>query len=313
MENAKNELMSVEYKLPSGEELHITYDMVKNFLTSGNGKLSDQEIVMFLQMCKYCQLNPFTKECYLIKYDDKAAATMVVSKEAYVKRARQSSNFIDYKAGVVVFSNGEIKEREGTICLPNEELIGGWVKVYTKNNPNGFYHSVLLSEYIGKNKYGEANNMWKGKPATMIRKVAIAQGLREQFPEMLNGLYTEEEIPRSFDNTEPASENSVKYEITDDVVYESVPQSVNAEELSNALKNGGTHTSANTSNEPTADGVIEIYYSEYKNNKDKYEPLPDGYNKYTKKIRVKVKPQTPEETEGEVIDNAVDDDTDLPF
>ena len=147
----------------------------------------------------------------------------------------------------------------------------------------------------------------------MKRKDAIAQGLREQYNEMHNGLYTEEEIRRSVDNVEPESENSVKYEITDDVVYESVPQSVNAEELSNALKNGGTHTSANTSNEPTADGVIEIYYSEYKNNKDKYEPLPDGYNKYTKKIRVKVKSQTPEETEGEVIDNAVDDDTDLPF
>ena len=50
---------------------------------------------------------------------------------------------------------------------------------------------------IGKKKSGEVNSQWSGKPATMIRKVAVAQILKEAFPDENAGLYVPEEIPEA--------------------------------------------------------------------------------------------------------------------
>lgn len=51
---------------------------------------------------------------------------------------------------------------------------------------------------------------------------------------------------------------------------------------------------------PDADGWFEVYYTEYKNNKDKY--IGGEYNRFTKKIKVKLKEtveETPTESVGE--------------
>ena len=66
----------------NGKEIELSKDTVKQYLVSGNGKVSDQEVVMFMELCKYQELNPFLKEAYLIKYSDRAPASIVVGKEA---------------------------------------------------------------------------------------------------------------------------------------------------------------------------------------------------------------------------------------
>ena len=38
------------------------------------------------------------------------------------------------------------------------------------------------------------NSQWSKKPATMIRKVALVQALREAFPEDFGGMYSQEEV-----------------------------------------------------------------------------------------------------------------------
>ena len=50
-----------------------------------------------------------------------------------------------------------------------------------------------MEEYAGRKKDGSLNGQWSKKPATMIRKVALVQALREAFPKALGGLYTAEE------------------------------------------------------------------------------------------------------------------------
>ncbi len=55
------------------------------------------------------------------------------------------------------------------------------------------YQSVGFDEYAGK-KDGSLNSQWAKKPATMIRKVAVVQALREAFPDRFQGLYAQEEF-----------------------------------------------------------------------------------------------------------------------
>ena len=166
---------------------------VKKYLVSGRAELvSAQEVVMFINLCKYQQLNPFLREAYLIKYSESEPAQMVVGKAAFEARADRNESYQGYKAGVVVLKPGDVIEyRQGTLVLPNEQLVGGWCDVYVSGYKEPVHSSVSLAEY------NTGKSIWKTKPGTMIRKVAKAQALREAFPNAFSGLYTAEELGAS--------------------------------------------------------------------------------------------------------------------
>ena len=182
----------VEYTA-GGDTISLSPDTIRRYLVSGGGNISDQEAMMFLQMCRYQKLNPFLREAYLIKYGNNPAS-MVVGKDTFIKRARHRPEFDGFKAGVVVQTgSGEIIEREGSFRAPGEALLGGWARVYIKGYKTPFYAAVDWNEYVGV-KDGRPNRMWASKPTTMIRKVALSQALREAFPDDMGGLYEPEEI-----------------------------------------------------------------------------------------------------------------------
>lgn len=183
----------------NGNTVELDADTVRNYLTNGNGKATDQEVAMFINLCKYQGLNPFLREAYLIKYDDKSPASTVVGKDAFTRRAAQIPECKGWSAGVaVVTQKNEYQEREGTIVLPGEKLVGGWCAVGREGWQNPFKSTVNLSEY------NTGKSMWAKMPATMIRKVAIVQALREAFPDKFQGMYDQSEM--GADGTLPENE-----------------------------------------------------------------------------------------------------------
>ncbi len=98
----KNNKGLIEYKV-AGENVKLSYDIVRNFLTKGNGQVSDQDLVQFISICKYNQLNPFLNEAYLVKFGQQPAQ-MIVSKEALMKRAEACETYEGFKAGCSVVS-----------------------------------------------------------------------------------------------------------------------------------------------------------------------------------------------------------------
>ena len=147
---------------------------------------------MFINLCKFQGLNPWLREAYLIKYGTKPA-TLVTGKEAFMKRAERHPQYDGFKAGIIVVSGEEINYREGMFALPNEEIVGGWAEVYRKDRSVPYRSEASISEYVGKKADGTINSQWQSKPATMIRKVALVQALREAFPEELGAMYIAEE------------------------------------------------------------------------------------------------------------------------
>lgn len=73
--------------------------------------------------------------------------------------------------------------------------------------------AVSLEEYISRKKDGSVNAQWSTKPATMIRKVAKMQALREAFPEDFQGMYSAEEMNVSEEMPEIPVEQPVPQEI----------------------------------------------------------------------------------------------------
>ena len=162
---------------------------------------TDQEAFMFLRLCQSRNLNPFIKEAHLIKYNRNSPATMVVGKDAFTRRAEDNPQFDGFEAGIIVVTKLDTgveivdEERHGTFLYDNETLVGGWAKVYRKDHKYPVTAKVSMKEYQQiSNKTGKPNKQWTKMPATMIRKVALVQSLRESFPSDLGGCYDSSEM-----------------------------------------------------------------------------------------------------------------------
>lgn len=199
--NATNTIAPRAQKEPTavyesnGTEIKLTASTVKNYLISGNkDAVTMQEIAMFINLCKYSGLNPWLREAYCIKYGSEPA-TLVVGKEAFLKRAEAHPAFDGATAGIVVYcaETGEIEHRKGAVYLPGEKILGGYAEVWRKDRTHSTYVEVSFDEYAGRKKDGSLNGNWAKKPGTMIRKVALVQALREAFPASLGGMYAAEE------------------------------------------------------------------------------------------------------------------------
>lgn len=185
---------AVEYKC--GEEtVKLSPSIIRNYLVNGNGNVTDQEVGMFLNLCRFQHLNPFLREAYLIKFGNQPA-TIVTGKEAITKRAMRNPAYAGQQAGIVIYhpETGELEHRAGALLMRDEQLVGGWAKVFIKGFQVPIEAVVSYDEYVGLKNDGSVNGQWAKKPATMIRKVALVQALREAFPEDLGGLYASEEV-----------------------------------------------------------------------------------------------------------------------
>ena len=181
----------VEIESMDGQRITVTFDDVRNFICK---EATIAECRIFLETCKQYHLNPFTKEAYLIHYDNKngdTASTIVLGKTCYMKMAEAHPQYDGFEAGLILQDDvaGEIYHREGSIIYEGETLLGGWAKTYRKDRSRPFYEEVSFSEYDTK------KSLWVTKPATMIRKVALVHTLREAFPATFGGLIDESEVP----------------------------------------------------------------------------------------------------------------------
>lgn len=183
----------IKYKSTNGSEIALSVEIVRNVICGGNQLLTDTEILQFIEMCKYNGLNPFLKEAYLVKYKGKNGTpdkcSIIVSKETFLKRAETNPDYDGSKSGIVVLRNGEITKVIGTLMLQDDTLLGGWAEIHRKSQTVPTEITVSLKEYH------QGNSMWNTKPATMIRKVALMQALRECFANQLGACYDEEELP----------------------------------------------------------------------------------------------------------------------
>lgn len=202
---SENQLMTkaVEFEV-NGEPVKLSGNTVREYLVRGNGAVSEQEVVMFINLCKFQKLNPFLNEAYLIKFGSQPSQ-IIVSKEAFMKRAESNPNYKGFEAGIIVERNGDLVEIEGAVKLEKDKLIGGWCKVYRKDREMPIVSKISLDEF------GKGQATWKQMPLNMIRKSAIVNALREAFPENLGAMYTEDDADINKKDVTP--EQQVQQEI----------------------------------------------------------------------------------------------------
>lgn len=165
-------------------------ETLRNFVDPKH-QASPQELQTLLAIVKNRNLNPFTKEVYFIKYGNNPAQ-IVVSKDAFMKRAEQNQNYDGFESGVIYENEkGELKTKKGVILPRKANLIGGWCEVYRKDRSRPVYREVELSAY------NTHKNWWQKAPGQMIEKVAIVAAVRDAFSENVGGLYTADEMEQA--------------------------------------------------------------------------------------------------------------------
>ena len=179
----------VKYKASDGSEVKLSPAIVARYIMTGGSQVDDREVFGFMAKCQARHLNPLAGDAYMTVFGGKAS--VVVSKDYFVRTATQQTGFDGMKAGVVVINrDGQMVYREGCIVGgQTEKLVGGWAEVFDKSRSHPSRAEVSLSEY------DTGRSLWKSKPATMIRKVALVQALREAYPGAYGGIYDRDEMP----------------------------------------------------------------------------------------------------------------------
>lgn len=186
----------VEYQSRDGQAIKLSFDTVRKFLVSGKAALvTDQEIVMYMGMCKARGLNPFKRDCYLVKYTEKTPAATIVSIDYYRSRARAQADCLGWESGVIALDKDQVLQfRRGSFMYPGDELKGGWFRAKPKDWTIPFEWSVNLEPFIKKTADGDITTFWREEnQPQQIAKVAESQGLRRLWPDEFQGLYTEGE------------------------------------------------------------------------------------------------------------------------
>ena len=177
MAEEKAKESGTEYTASDGQPVKLTKEIVKKYLVHGKGELvSDQEFMFFVHMCRARGLNPFTKECYLIKYSEEPAA-IVTSIDFFRKRARSQPDCQGWNVGLIVKNQAGTVRKTSGLLQDGETLLGAWFEATPKGFSHPYYKEVNLKGYVKTTREGKITRFWQVEnQPTMIMKVVESQG-----------------------------------------------------------------------------------------------------------------------------------------
>jgi len=118
----------ITYQAKDGQQVELTFETIKRFLVQGRPEfVSNQEMVFFMGICKSRGLNPFAKDCFLVKYTQNDPEAIIVSIDFFRKRARAMPDCQGWQKGIILNRDGEVIRTTG-LMLDGDELLGGWFR-----------------------------------------------------------------------------------------------------------------------------------------------------------------------------------------
>lgn len=167
----------------------VTPETVQDYMrTFGHGSnLEKHELEAFVKMATEFQLNPFKREIHCSAYGsgDFRTLTIVVGYEVYIQKAEQSG-LLEY---------WHVDE-----ASPDVPLDKYWATLVVKRRDRASEQkwTAYYTECVQFSKGGSPNRIWAKQPRMMTKKVAMSQGFRLFFEDVMHGIpYTQEEMPEN--------------------------------------------------------------------------------------------------------------------
>lgn len=175
--------------------------------------LTEGEFTTLCQIGQATGLNPFLREIWAVKYGN-SPASIFIGRDGYRKAAQRDLEY-DYHLTDAVYQKDDFKVENGEVkhnysVKDRGELIGAYCTVKRRSATKPVFTFIDFKEYYQGNKDADGKvkkkydrykkqyvdmgeTLWDSKPATMVKKVAEAQGLRMAFQSMFAGTYAEDE------------------------------------------------------------------------------------------------------------------------
>lgn len=179
-------------------------ELLKRTICKGS---TDDELALFVHVCRRTGLDPFMRQVYAIKrWDAESRRESVVFQtgiDGYRLIAERTERYMPGREPTFEYVDGKLLK--ATAYIQKLDKLGKWHEVSS---------SAFYDEYVGTKKDGTPNTFWKNKPHVMLSKVAEALALRKAFPADLSGVYTAEEMGTE----EPAQDDTTKSKVPEKVV-----------------------------------------------------------------------------------------------
>lgn len=191
-----NELSTLATTLTMWEDSTALTEIRKLFAP----KLNDNEFKAFVGMGKSTGLNPFLREIWAVKYDERSPAQIFIGRDGYRKSMQQNPDY-DYHHVHSVYTNDEFKVSNGEVthsygAANRGQLLGAYCLVFKTSSSKPTY------VYVPLNDYDKGQSCWKGMKDTMIKKVAEAQCSRMAYQEKFAGTLSDAEQYITIDGEE---------------------------------------------------------------------------------------------------------------
>jgi phage recombination protein Bet len=111
----------VEYLDTNNRRVKLSIQIVRQFFCP---TASEAEAIAFIQHCRLLGANPWLRQIYLIKYDPKAPAQIVISRDFFLRLVSSMPNYRGIRSGIVVYKKKPLQnEVAETVAQAIENLL----------------------------------------------------------------------------------------------------------------------------------------------------------------------------------------------
>ena len=212
-------------------------ELIKGTIAKG---ASDDELRLFIQVCKGAQLNPFMKQVFLVpRWDARAGKetrAIQVSIDGFRAIAEGSGSYAGNE-DAKFDGEKEIDTDKSKIKVP----LTAFVIVYkiVQGVRYEFTATARWDEYYPGPKNGF---QWHIRPYLMLGKCAEALALRKAFPKLLSGMYAQEALDQSAGENTEAQKVQQGFDLMMKVIKESTAKECN--EFKAKIENSDKYTLA---------------------------------------------------------------------
>jgi len=167
-------------------------NLVKRTLAVG---ATDDELKMFINVCKGARLNPYLKQVHFVKRwnskEGKEVGAIQVGIDGYRAIAEEGGQYAG-NDDAIFKDETEITTKQGKKTVPGQATVA--VYKLLDGTRCAFTATARWSEYYPGAKAGY---MWDKMPYGQLAKCAESLALRKAFPKLLGGMYTSDEMEQA--------------------------------------------------------------------------------------------------------------------
>lgn len=156
---------------------------------------TDDELKLFITVCRNAKLDPFVRQVHFVKrWDSKLGrevGVIQVGIDGFRSIAEMSNSYAGSDDAVYKDEHEEVLGKDkDTIMVPGSATVSVY-KLMSNGERYPFTATARWKEYYPGDNIGY---MWRKMPFNQLGKCAEALALRKAFPKLLSGLYAPEEM-----------------------------------------------------------------------------------------------------------------------